>query len=126
MLDQMQVSLLVPPVSLEPLLESDLLSALLTSPDFRDGLKCGKAAFEEDVEDEETPQTEEEMISFVSQELSVTMYRRGKSLGQLFGGPPLSYLRPKVPQCAASLNQTGRLHVPRNLRGDRYCRKHPL
>jgi Helix-turn-helix domain len=94
MLDQMQVSQLVPSVSLEPLLETDLLSALLTCPDFRDGLEFGQRICQEEYEEDpaQVPQTEEALVCFVNTELSTQMYCREKVLDRHFKTHPLSYL----------------------------------
>jgi hypothetical protein len=86
----MQVSQLVPSLSLEPA----ALSALLTCPDFRDGLERGQRLSQEEYEDDpaQVPQTEEALVAFVNWELSTQMYRREKIFEQLVGGSKLSYV----------------------------------
>lgn len=87
MLDHMQV------LSLPTLpADSNLLSGLLACPDFRKGFEAGQEAFGADEEYGDDPKTEDDLIFFVNNELSVTIYRRSKKLSELFGDPPLTYV----------------------------------
>ncbi len=94
MSDYMQVSFLVPSLSLEPSLTTGALSALLACPDFRDGLEFGQRICQEEFEEDpaQVPQTEEALVCFVNTELSSQMYQRGKLFEQLLGGSTLSYV----------------------------------
>jgi lambda repressor-like predicted transcriptional regulator len=76
----------------ELLVEPETISALLTCPDFRYGFEAGKETFEEKAESDDIPHSEEEMIAYVTQQLSVTGHHRANRFSHFLEHPPLSYL----------------------------------
>jgi hypothetical protein len=70
------------------------LSALLAHSDFREGMHAGQSCFQEGLfwDDHEKTWTEDEIIEFVSEELSVELYRREQCIETVMGPPSLSYL----------------------------------
>lgn len=70
------------------------LPALLSHPDFQEGVRDGVQTFQEGMfwEDHEKAWTEEEVIAFIGEELSEQTYRREQRIDQVMGLPPHSYL----------------------------------
>ncbi len=79
MLDQMQVTTVVPS-----------LSALLAHPDFQRGLADGHEQFSDSYED--APLTEDEMIEELEGNLSRHITEREKEICRVYGWKPSSYL----------------------------------
>jgi hypothetical protein len=82
-LDHMQVSTVLP-----------FLPALLSHPDFQEGMRDGVQTFQEGMfwEDHEKAWTEDQIIAFVTEELSERKYQREQRIDQVMGESPLSYL----------------------------------
>ena len=70
------------------------LPALLKHPNFQEGVRDGVQAFQEGMfyEDHEKAWTEDEIIAYVTEELSEEMYRREQSIDQIMGYSSPSYL----------------------------------
>src|SRR6267142_5391687 len=70
------------------------LSALLAYSDFREGMHAGQTCFQEGLfwDDHEKAWTEDEIITFVTEELNVEQYRREQRIETVMGPPSLSYL----------------------------------
>ena len=70
------------------------LPALLSHPDFQEGVRDGVQTFQEGLfwEDHEKTWTEEEIIAFIGEELSERKYRREQHIDQVMGETSLSSL----------------------------------
>ena len=76
------------------MLLSPFLSTLLEHTDFQEGIHDGIQAFQTGLftEDHHKVWTEDEMITFVMEEISETRYRNSYELEEAIGLVPLSYL----------------------------------
>lgn len=76
----------------DPLGKPETVSALFACPDFRDGFEASRAIFEEQAECDDLPQSEEEMISYITRQLCVTEHHRMNRFSLFLGHPALCYL----------------------------------